>query len=137
MPILQQQSSVRQECHRMPKLQPKTIYRSFCCRLICKKCTIRRMSDSILMTKGSDQACITGLARARGIQNYEFTKQEFARLEREAARIGMKEDLVEQFRLAFTHMHSCPKWMRKGTLIRSVAGAGMPLWKIMLQSQKQ
>jgi hypothetical protein len=47
------------------------------------------------MTKGSYQACVTGLARARGIERHEFTKQVFAMLELEAARIGGREDLIE------------------------------------------
>ena len=77
-----------------------------------------------LRTQGKDQAYVTSHARSRGIQRYEFTRQEFQRLRKQAIRNKMDEDVVDQFAEAFCHMHQCPNLIRKGTF-NSICGWGV------------
>lgn len=88
------------------------------------KCKVRNLIAFLSRIQGKDQAYVTNHARSRGIQSYEFTKQEFQSLRKQAIRNKMDEDVVDQFAEAFCYIHQCPNWIRKGTF-NSISGWGL------------
>jgi hypothetical protein len=72
------------------------------------------MLGRLSRTPRADQKRVIRHARWSGIQKYDFTYQEYARLRNLALHFHLKEELIAEFDKDFRFMHECPRLMRTG-----------------------